>query len=775
MELIRKPVREEQDGNFSVGNFLFTIIPYWPYFIALIVTALGIAWLSMQFITPMYQTSARLLFRDDKKGSQESKSFEALDVISPRKTVDNEIEVIQSRDLLTSVVQDLSLYAPVFQKGTFRDELVYGNSPLIISSNVPENLSLSKKIYFEVKGDGVEINRVVYPLNKLVRTPYGNLRFNLNPRFAGNTHIQTNLYFMIIPVRTAVSEVSANLKADLVSKLSSIIELVLKDENQVRGEDILTDLIKSYNRSIDEEKNQLAANTAKFISDRLTTVENNLLDIEHEQQNYRSNRGAIDISTQGKLFLENVSTNDQKLSEINMQLSVLNQIRRYVSSNNLANGIVPSTAGVADPGLTQMVKNVYELQIELESMRKTTGENNPVVVSYKDQIEKIKPQILQNLENQRRILEASRSNLSATNQNYSSTLTTMPATEKKLVDIDRELKIKSEIYTFLLQKKEETALSFISNGADSKVISKPESSEVPVSPKKKIIYGASLLIALLLAFGIITGKEKLRRNIMYQTDIEKLTRIPVIGEITSGDNDNPVAITLYDRSLISEQFRKLRATLASIGITGMKKRILVTSTISGEGKSFIAINLAMSLALTGKRVALLDFDLNNPTLHTKLKMNKGTGLTEYLKGQAEAEDIIQQATLNENLSFLSAGGHADNPSELILSARTEELLIYLDGLYDYIVLDVAPVGPISDAYVLTGLADATLYVVRHAYTPRIFVGRIDKNNRLNKLHNVAIVFNDVSNRSFSNYGYGYGYGSLYGSRNEQNRLNGPVK
>lgn len=774
MDLIRKPVPEERQQTYSIGNLLFKLIPYWPLFLLLLMLAISGAWLTLQFITPMYETTAKVLFRDEKKGADDSKTFEALDVLSPRKIVDNEIEVIQSRDLLTNVVKDLSLYAPVYVKGRFKDELAYDLSPLVISSNETDQIRPAKKILFSLNSSGVQIGKVIYPLDKLVRTPYGNLRFSRNPHYTPQNSGSVPFYFELVPVRKVVSSISANLKVIVSNKLSSIIELDLKDENPFRGEDILTGLIKSYNLSIDEEKNQLAANTAKFINDRLSTVENNLLEIEHQQQDYRTNRGAIDISTQGKLFLENVSTNDQKLGEINMQLSVLDQIKRYVQSDNMANGIVPSTAGVADPGLTQMVKNVYELQIELESLKKTTGENNPVIVSYKDQIQKIKPQILQNLENQQRILQASRSNLSSTNQNYSSTLTAMPETEKKLVDIDRELKIKSEIYTFLLQKKEETALSFISNGTNSKVISKPESSESPVSPKGKVIYGTSMLIALLLGFGMVAGREQYRRTIMYQSEIEALTHVPVIGEITSGDASEQVAISYYQRTLIAEQFRKLRTTLGSYGISGLKKRILVTSTISGEGKSFIALNLAMTLALTGKRVALLDFDLNNPSLHTRLQMKKGLGLTDYLKNRAEASDIIQQTALNENLCFISSGTYPENPSELIVNQRTEELLISLDAAFDYIILDVAPVGPVSDAYILTTLCDATLYVIRHAYTPKVFVGRIDKNNMLNKLHNVAIVFNDVSGRSFSNYGYGYGYGNLYGTKNEKNRLNGPV-
>jgi capsular exopolysaccharide synthesis family protein len=567
-----------------------------------------------------------------------------------------------------------------------------------------------------------------------------------------------------------MENITDNLDVSIDNKQSTIIDLSLKDENSERGEAILNDLIKFYNVSIEMEKNQLAANTAKFIDDRLATVENELLQIEHEQQTYRSNRGAIDVGTQGKLYLENVSSNDQKQGDINMQLSVLKQVENYVHSKSLSNGIVPSTVGVSDPGLNEMVKNIYELQLQRESLKKTTGENNPAVLSLNDQIEKIRPQILENLQNQRQSLEASRKNIVATNQNYSSQLQSIPETEKKLVDISRELSLKSDIYTFLLQKKEETALSFITNGSSSKIVNRPESSEFPVTPKRKMIYLGSLFLSVLVGLGFSTTRESLRSKIMYQVDIEKLTALPVISEITSGQSDKVIVIGNNQRTLIAEQFRRLRVTLSYLGIGDTKKRILITSAISGEGKSFVAINLAMSLALTDKKVALLDFDLNNPSLHLKFKINKGIGITEYLRGDVNAEAIINRSAVNENLYFISAGEIPDNPSELITNGKTEDLLGYLDGKFDFVIVDVAPVGPISDAYILSPLCDATLYIIRHAYTPKVFVERIDKNNLLNNLKNAAIVFNDVSSRNFSNYSYGYGYGNVYGGKNDRKRL-----
>ncbi len=768
MKLIRKPVKENEPIN--IGPYLFKLIPYWPLFLCLFLISVIGTWIYIQVTPPLYQTTARVLIKDDKKDVQDSKSVESLDIISPKRTVDNEVEVIQSRDLINKVVTDLSLYAPVYQETRFKNKLAYNTSPVIITTNDLRTLKPVKKVHFVFEGNNVIINKVSYPLNKLALTPYGNLEFIVNPNLTQVPSDNNSFFFSIIPPQKIEESILSNLNVVVTNKQSTIIDLELKDENPDRGKDILKDIIKFYNFAIIDEKNELAANTAKFINDELTTVQNDMLKIEQEQQNYRAGRGAVDISKQGQIYLENVSTNDQKSSEISMQLMALNQIGNYVRSKNLSNGIVPSTVGINDPQLTEMVQNIYSLQLQAESLKKTAGENNPMVLTIKDQIEKIRPQILENIENQKKILQSNRSSISKVTQSYSAQLGAMPETEKKLVDINRELSLKSDIYNFLQQKKEQTALSFISNVSNSKVINEPESSDSPVSPKGKILYLGSFLVCFVLGAGFVTIREAVRPNIMYHSEIENLTDIPVISEITAGATKEAIVINNNHRTLIAEQFRRLRTTLAYLGIGNEKKRVLITSAISGEGKSFVALNLAMSLALTNKRVVLVDFDLSHPTLHTKLNVLSGKGVTEYLKKEANDKEIINQTAANSNLYFISAGTIPDNPTELILSSQTEELLKRLDEQFDYIIIDAAPVGPISDAYILSPLCDATLYIIRHDYTPKSIVERMDKNNIYNNLKNPAIVFNDVSARVLSNYGYGYGYNYIYENKHDKKRL-----
>ena len=769
MELIRKTTKNKSSNNEN--NLISRFSPHWPLFLLLTILSLAGAWLYLQYATPLYETNARILIKDEKKGSENSQALESLNQLTPKTTIDNEMEVLQSKTIVHEVVKNLGLYASVFSEHRFGNQLIYEASPIKILAQNPGELVETEKIYFSANQNAVTIQKKSYPFNQWANTPFGRLKFlpnmNQNKRLTDG-----KLYFVLMAPKEVVNNISTNLKVEPANKLSSIVNIKYNDESPSRGEDVVNEIIKVYNSSILDEKNMLARNTTQFIDKRITQVEAELLGIENKLQNYRSNQGAIDVGTQGKLYLENVSANDQKVSEINMQLSVLSQVENYVRSKDLASGIVPSTVGVNDPGLTQMIKNVYELQMEAESLRKTTGENNPVIISYRDQIQKIKPQILENIQNQRRSLSASKGNLTSTNRGYSSTLQALPETERNLVDIKRNEGIKNDIYVFLLQKREETALSYISNVPGSKIVDRAESSVFPVSPKKKMVYLAALMFALLSGIGVIIGKESLRRNVMFQKDIEQLTQLPVIGEITADKSNRVIVIGNSQRTLIAEQFRRLRATLSYLGVGANKKRILVTSAISGEGKSFIASNLALSLALTGKKVILLDFDLNNPSLNAKLNHEQHTGITEFLQGETGLEQIIQSTNLDENLSLISTGKLPHNPSELILNGKAEVLLDELNTLYDYVVIDVAPVGPVSDAYTLSSLCDATLYVVRHNFTPKIFVSRIDENNKLNKLTNAAVVFNGVSQRGFAgNNGYGYGYGYVYGntSTSESNK------
>jgi tyrosine-protein kinase Etk/Wzc len=770
MEFTRK-VNEEKSGNI-ITQVIYRFIPYWPLFLLFFVLGMGSAYLYMRFATPMYETSASLLIKDEKKGASEIKPLETLDNVSPKKIIENEMEVIKSGTLLYEVVSRLHLYAPVYRETTLKKVSAYSTSPITIEAASTDAMMTVDKVYFDFDKNRsvVKIDNRSYPINTWNNTPYGKLKFVLvnRPRRVADG----KLFFSLISPKSAASSIENRLQVSTSNKMTSILNITFTDDDPKRGEAILNELLTVYSDAIIRDKNILANNTLKFIETRLQTVEHDLDSIEKRIQQFKSQRGVTDISTQGRLFLENVSSNDQRVGDINMQLAVLNQVEGYVDAKDKTTGMVPSTLGVSDPTLTSLVDKLYTSELEYERLKKTTAENNPVLVAVTDRIEKIKPSIIENIRSQRRSLEASKGNLSATSNNYSSVLRTMPEKERELIDINREQSIKNGIYTFLLQKREETALAYAATVSDSRIIDKAESSDSPVSPKKKIVYFSSFLLALISGMGLVYARESFGRKVMFRQEIEQLTNAPIIGEISQESISNPIVISDIKKTFIAEQFRKLRVSLSYIGVNSKRKRILVTSSISGEGKSFVATNLAHTLSLTNKKVVLVDLDLNNPTLVNKLKITGQKGVAEYLDGEAELKDIVIQTDVNPNLYMVSSGRLPHNPTEMIMNGRVEELLNNLDASFDYIIIDTAPVLPVTDAFILSPFCDATLYVVRHGYTPKVFVERLDHNNKINHLNNIAIVFNGVTPRGFgkSHYGYGYGYGYVYDDRESRKRL-----
>lgn len=771
MQTNKHKITEEVEESL-IQQIVSKYVPYWPMFLAAIIIGLGIAYAYLLYTIPVYEATASILIKDEKKGNEDSKLMESLDQISSKKIVENEIEIIQSRSLMTNVVKALSLYAPVFEEGPIHTVSAYIKSPITIQSPHPDSLAEFDKIYFSYDKNNKTVllnNKYKYPLNQIVNTPYGTLQFVPNKYYNSSDTIAHPLYFPLGDPKNVAQGLLGNLKADPSGKLSSVIDLSYRDQVPQRAEDILNQLIHAYDQSEVKEKDVLAKNTLAFVEDRLNVVAHDLDSIEKKVQQYKSGRGAVDVGTQAQLYLQNVSGNDQKLSEVNMQLSVLNQVQKFVTDKDNSSAIVPSTLGISDPLLSQLLDKLYSSELEYERLKKTVGENNPTLVSLRDQINKIKPNILQNIQSQQQSLNAAKQNLYSTNGNYNSILQSVPQKERQLLDISREQETKRNIYAFLLQKKEESELSYASTVSDHQVVDNAQAGSTPVSPKRIIIYLIGIVGCIGLCIVIITIKESLTGKVLYRHEIESRTSIPIIGEVAFDKSKTPLVIETGKRSFVAEEFRKLRISLSFLGINENNKKILVTSSISGEGKSFIAANLAVSLSLTGKKVILVDLDLNNPTIAKILNVTQEDGITEFLTGQKEPEEIIKRVKAHENLFFISAGNLPENPTELLANGKVKEIIEYLDNIFDVVIIDTSPLVLVTDGYLLTGLCNATLYVIRHKYTPKMLIKRIDENNQINPINNPAIIFNGVKVRGFFKNNYGYGYDYVYGNKERANK------
>ena len=569
-----------------------------------------------------------------------------------------------------------------------------------------------------------------------------------------------NIYFSLATVKAAANDILKQINISPSSKQSTVIDLSINGEVPQRGEDILNELLNVYNKAAILDKNVLTANTLKFINERLSYVERDLDSVEGTLQRFKAKNKITDISAQGQIYLQTVAANDQKISDLNVQLAMLDQVEKYVKSKGDLGGVVPATLGSDDPVLTDLLQKLSDLELRYTQTKKIVPENNPSVIALIDGINKLKPQVLENITGQRKNLIAARDDMAATNNQYASMLKTIPEKEKELLGISRQQAIKNNIYTFLLQKREETALSFASAVADSRIIDRAQSGDLPVSPKRKLIYLAAILGAVVIGVIGLYIRELLTRTIQDRADIEKETSIPILGEVIYDRSKSPIVIAEGKRSLIAEEFRQLRTSLAYMGVDESHKKIMITSSVTGEGKSFIAVNLGISLSLMGKKVVLLELDLRKPKLSEQFQISRENGLSNYLIGKLTAEESIKQTTTS-NLYLIPSGPIPPNPSELIANGRLQELFAYLEFRFDYILIDTAPVNPVTDAFILSPLCDVSLYVVRYDYTPKVLLQKLDDKLKTKGLNNPAIVFNSIKEKGFGKYGYGYRYGYGY--------------
>ncbi len=757
---------EQSEGNEFIRKIL-RYLPYWPLFVGLVFLSMGSAWLYLRYAIPIYESTATILIKDENKGIDDSRMLESLDLLSSKKIIENEMEIIRSRAVMKEVVKKLGLYAPIFHEGKIKTVLAYLQSPVKVEVRQPDSLIEQDKVYFEFDKDKsqVIIGEQTYPLNQWVKFPYGELRFVPNNRHRP-TGENLKLFFYLMDVRKVANGMIGGLQILPASKSATVLYLKLYDPVPERGEDILNGLIREYNYAAIEDKNKLAANALALVEERLKFVVSELDSVESVMQRYKVDKGIVDISSQGKLFLESVESNDKKISEISVQLAILDQVERYIRDHDPSSSSVPSTLGLSDGILSGLLEKLSDAEIQYERLKQITAENNPILISVKNQIEKIKPSILENVRSQRRNLEAGRSNLNSTSGVYSSRLRTIPQKERELLDITRQQSIKNNIYTFLLQKREEAALSFAASVPDSRLVDNAQSAFFPVSPKRSLIYGIALLFGLGVGVAFLFVKDMLNQTINYRSEIEAISSFPIIGDIAYESSKRPIVIASGERTVIAEQFRQVRTSLSYLGINSVNKKILVTSAVSGEGKSFVAANLAISLALTDKKVALLELDLRKPKLSQVFQDTNATGLSDYLMGKVEAERIIRQTLEDNNLYLIPSGPIPENPSELILNGRLEQLLAYLDKRFDYIVLETAPVNVVTDASIVSRFCDATLCIVRHGVTRKSDLKMLEANLKVRKLNNAAIIFNGIRTKKANKDAYAYG---------EKYKLNGVGK
>jgi len=742
-----------EKNETNLKEMVVKYLRHWKWFLFSFIIALVLAFFYLKVQTPQYKITGSILIKDEKKGlGQQDDLMQQLNLFSSNKVVENEIEILKSYILMEKVVTSLNLNVRYYVEDIFRDTELYSDSPIALQVIRPNALIYQEPLKLTILKNGVvRMNNKYFLMDKPVETPYGLIILRATHK-SGSVK---ELKIVVFPTPALVESIIKQLEVAPSSKMSTVLMMSLIDPVPQRGCDILNKLVEYYNLAGVEDKNKVAASTLIFIEDRLKLISKELGDAEKTVENFKVGSNVTDISAQSNLFLTSVQQNDVELNQVKIQQQVLNEIGQYVKSKGSSTGTVPATLGISDPVLLSLINQLVEMEGKRMNMVKMVKPDNPMLLSMDEQIASLRKGINENIESMQRSLAITRQQLENRNQRMEGVLKTIPGKERELVDVSRQQSIKNSLYIFLLQKREETALSYSSAVSDNRVVDLPRGGSFPISPIKKLIYLIFALVGLAVPFSIISIIDLLNDKIRHHKDISDATTTTILGETSHVNSAEPLVVTKMGRSIFAEQIRILRTNLAYVTPGKNLQSILLTSSIGGEGKSFLSLNLGASLAMMDKKTVILEFDLRKPKLKTALNITNTTGLSNYLIGQVELDKIIIPIADQPNLSIITSGAIPPNPVELMVNGRLKELFTALKEKFDYIIIDAPPIGIVTDAQILEEFSDASLYVIRRNFTPKSYLKFIDSLYVGKKLKHMNLIFNDVSDEG--RYGYGYGY------------------
>lgn len=779
---------EETGLKESVGiNFKEILYKYLSYswlFILVLGVCSTAAWLYIRYNVPQYKVSATLLLKDNDPRTRSQSGELFADLLMAQGTLNkiNEIEVLKSRSLMMRVIKVLGLQTDCRVLANVKTTNTYGSSPFELQVLQLQDSTTPLSFIIKTSKDGFTIKsgkrKIEY--DQIFETNEGTFRLL---KKASNYHNTTYDEYQVswFPEVIAAAIYAGNLQVRPADERANVLSLTYITENPKLGADILNQLMEEYNNSNIDDKNLINKKALAFIDDRLAIVEKQLDSVENNLQLYKRSNHVIDLATQSSFYFDNLKTSIDNADQLEIQLSLIDILVEYLqdSKNNLQK--VPSTLGLNDPTLLELTGGYNKLILERELQLQTGATESSIVIRNTNAtIEETRLKLLENLRSFKRALTNTASSLQSKVNSFRSEINRIPEKERESRERTRQQQIKQNLYLYLLQKKEESALSQASTIASSKVVDNALDMAEQVSPKILNIYSIALLVGILLPLGIVFVVDLLNDKITVRSDIEKNTTAPIIAEIGHNRDDDTLVFDKKNRTIIAEQFRMLRSSLKYL--MGDKKAtpvILVTSSISGEGKSFVSTNLAASLAIMGKRTVILEFDLRKPRIMDGLKLAKAGGLSNYLVGELALDKLTVPVPEVPNLFAISSGPIPPNPSELLLSSRIDELFHYLKQHFDYIIVDTAPVGLVSDSYTLSLYADASLYIIRQGYTLKRQLHMIQDNYVKKKLPAMGLLINDIKltgkYRGYygyggsSYYGYSYGYGGYYSDSDKKGR------
>lgn len=776
----------EEKSSFDFAVIYTTLILNWKWFVLSLIICLGAAHIYLRYATPIYQAAAKLLIKEEQNGRRGNsiQSSANLGIISNSNGIDNEMEILKSRTLAQQAVYDLKLYTTYRHEGRIKDHLIYGEQEVNVDMDYEHLKKLNAPMSFKITREGrnyhvvgsyfvpiddnsynpgpVTVDKVITALPATLGTRVGMVKFTQN----GNYMLRDgeSLKVTMIAPEIAAGKYVGSLSVSPSTKATSIAQLVITDEIPQRAIDYLKQLAIVYNRQANEDKNQIAVRTEQFINQRLEKINAELGNTEGQLENYKKRNNMVQLSMNASTALSNADSYAQKLNEANTQVALLDELTKYMNEPSNRHQPIPSNVGLNDASATSLINKYNEIALQRNQLLHSASESSPTVTPLTSQLDDLQASIKRAMSQARAGLNIQRNSIASQQGKYQGQISNTPEQERILTQIGRQQEVKSGLYLMLLQKREENSISLAATADKGKLIDNPVFAG-KVTPKDSIIlmiaFGLGLAIPALILFLLAFFRYKIEGH----DDVAKLTKLPIIADvaIASDRAKTKADIVVHENknNLMEEIFRSLRTNLQFL-MKEHDKVILMTSTTSGEGKTFIASNVAISFALLGKKVVLVGLDIRKPRLAELFEIDDHHhGITNLLiKDNITWDDVNKQiinSGVNSNLDLLMAGPVPPNPGELVTRKSLEETMDILKEHYDYIIIDTAPIGLVTDTLALGRIANATVYVCRADYTQKSSFGLINGLAYEKKMPNMSIVLNGVD-LSKKKYGYYYGYG-----------------
>ena len=778
-------VRDIEEGSVDYKELIFQYIIHWPWFVASVLVCLIGSWAYLHFQTPVYQVSASIMIKDDKKSGGNSADLESLGLggmITSTQSIDNEIEVLRSKTILKEVVNNLELYIQYYDEDEFPKKELYKTSPVIVNltnqeaDQLPGTALIDMKLAPEGSLDiqlKIGVNEYTKHFDKLpavLPTDAGTFGFTLkdsllNGKVVGQNEIR-NISAMVNRPFGVAKGYQNMLNIAPTSKTTSVAVVSLMNTNIQRGQDFINKLMEMYNRNTNNDKNEVAEKTREFINERIQIIDQELGSTEDKLEAFKRDAGLTDISSDAQLAVSGNAEYEKKRVENGTQINLIRDLTKYINNPSNEYEVLPANIGLSDNGLTTQIDRYNELIFERKRLLRTSTENNPMIVNLDTSIRAMKANVQAAIDGTLKGLLIVKADLDREASRFSRRISDAPGQERQYVSIARQQEIKAGLYLMLLQKREENAITLAATANNAKIIDEPVAEGGPVSPRPKMIYMIALVVGVGLPVGIIFLIGLTKFKIEGRNDVEKLTTLPIVGDVPlTTERTGSIAVFENQNTLMSETFRNVRTNLQFI-LKSDQKVILVTSTVSGEGKSFISANLAISLSLLGKKIVIVGLDIRKPGLNKVFNISrKEQGITQYLSDpEKNLMDFVQLSDVSKSLYILPGGTVPPNPTELLARDGLDKAIETLKKNFDYVILDTAPVGMVTDTLLIGRVADLSVYVCRADYTRKAEFTLINELAENNKLPNLCTVINglDLQKKKYGYY-YGYGkYGKYYG-------------